>query len=398
MIAFLRLGWFNRRRMLVYSRILVFASLLSLGWFFIAATGSQGSDFLAFWSAAKLVVSGAAATAYDPVLLGKIQAAAGHNDVFAFVNPPPLLLVVWPLGFLGYPAAWVVWIAVTYALWLGAMRRRNRELSWPVAAYPGALLAAWHAQTGFLTSAIQAVAADLLGKRPFLAGLFVGGLIVKPHLAVLFPVAFLAGRHWRAIAGAAASVAGLLVLSWLVFGSATMLAYPQSWRVSQYLLTTGSDVFFLRQVTVYAAVRVALSSQAALAAQAVATTTMGVLIWRAWSRAGPIDGKLALLFAATPLATPYLFSYDLPFLALPFCWLLTAERQRGFPGWSRTMLLLLYVSPLVARALALPVGADIMPLVSLATVWWVWRRLGERSGPNPLAEGDVHPVRQDEIG
>ncbi|MBV1689336.1 DUF2029 domain-containing protein [Novosphingobium sp. G106] len=310
----------------------------------------------------------------------------GRQDVFAFVNPPPLLLGIWPLGLLGFPEAWVVWIVVTYAVWFIATRRLHAELSWPIAAFPGALVAAWHAQTGFLTSAIQAAVAGLLDKRPFVAGLFVGALVIKPHLALLFPVAFLAGRHWRAVAGAAVSVLGLLALSWLVFGTATMLAYPKSWAASNLLLTTSSDVFFLRQVTVYAMVRVAVSSQAGLATQAVVTLAMAVLTWRAWARPGPMEGKLALLFVATPLATPYLFSYDLPFLVMPLCWLVETERARGFPGWSRTWLLLLYVSPLLARAMALPLGVNPMSMVSAVTVWWIWRHLNAVPKRAPAVE------------
>jgi hypothetical protein len=345
-----------------------------------------GSDFLAFWSAGKLAVAGKAAAAYDPAQLAKVQATVGRRDVFAFVNPPPLLLAIWPLGLLDYPAAWAAWIAATYALWLAATRRLHPELSWPIAAYPGALVAAWHAQTGFLTSAIQAGAAGLLRKRPFVAGLLVGALVIKPHLALLFPVALLAGRHWRAIAGAVVSVVGLLALSWLVFGTATMLAYPKSWAASEYLLTTSSDVFFLRQVTVYAMVRVELSNQIGLVVQALVTLAMAVLTWRAWAQPVPIEGKLALLFAATPLATPYLFSYDLPFLVLPVCWLVEIERKRDFPGWSRSALFLLYVSPLLARAMALPIGINPMPLVSLATVWYVWRRLNDQFSLAPAGE------------
>jgi hypothetical protein len=87
------------------------------------------------------------------------------------------------------------------------------------------------------------------------------------------------------------------------------------------------------------------------------------------------------LFAATPLATPYLFSYDLPFLIMPLCWLVETERVRGFPGWSRTWLLLLYLSPLLARAMALPVGMNPMPMVSGATVWWIWRQLNAKPRP-----------------
>lgn len=381
--AFLQLRWLGQSRVKAYSVILALGGLASMYWLFRRAMGAQGSDFLAFWSAGRLAIAGRAAAAYDPLLLGAVQAEVGRSDVFAFVNPPPLLLGVWPLGLLDYPLAWIAWVAVTYAVWLAVTRRLYPELSWPIAAFPGALVAAWHAQTGFLTSAIQAGAAVLLRNRPFAAGLCVGALIVKPHLAVLFPVAFLAGRHWRAMAGATLSVAGLLLLAWLVFGTQTMLAYPRSWAVSDYLLRTGTDDFFLRQTTFYALGRVFGDNRLAIVLQALATFGAVAVTWLAWSREGSIEGRLALLFAATPLATPYLFNYDLPFLAIPVCWLAQTSRPGDLGGWSKPVLLALYFSPLITRAMALPAGINPMPFVSLAMVALVWRslrpgRAGER--------------------
>lgn len=376
-VAFLQLCWLGRERVVAYSVILAFACLASMYFLFRQAMGPQGSDFLAFWSAGRMAVAGHAAGAYDPAALGAVQAGLGRHDVFAFVNPPPLLLAVWPLGLMDYPAAWIAWVAVTYLLWLLATRQLYPRLGWPIAAFPGALVAAWHAQTGFLTGAMQAGAAGLLRNRPFSAGLCIGALIVKPHLAVLFPIALLAGRQWRAIAGAACSVAGLVLLAWLIFGTETMLAYPKSWAVSDYLLRTGNDAFFLRQTTVYAMGRLYLGSHWATILQAIATCAAAGMTWLAWSRPGPVDGKLALLFAATPLATPYLFSYDLPFLAIPVCWLVGCRKAEDLAGWSKPVLLALYLSPLAARAMALPLGINPMPLVSIAMVWLVWRKLGE---------------------
>jgi len=383
-VRFLQLRWIDRARVVAYSRILAFCSAVSLYPIFQQALGEDGSDFLAFWSAARLAITGAADRVYDPHSLSVVQAALGRHDVFAFVSPPPLLLAIWPLGYLSFPIAWLAWVVITYSLWLLTTRRLYRAFEWPIAAYPGALLAAWHAQTGFLTSALQAVAAGWLETRPFRAGLLIGALIVKPQLAVLFPVALLAARQWRAIAGALTSVVILFALSWLIFGTATMLAYRQAWSVSDYLLRSGSETFFLRQETVYAMVRVVLGANAAAVSQSLATAVVVVVTWAAWSRPGPLAGKLALLFAATPLATPYLFSYDLPFLVIPVCWLAQTWRPEDLRGWSRPAFVALYVSPLATRAMALPVGINPMPIVSAITVFLIWSEL--RAAREPAAE------------
>jgi hypothetical protein len=377
-----QLRWLGQRRILAYSRILALVFLISMVWPYLVMTGVSGSDFQAFWSAARLIVSGAASSVYDVGAVHAIQNPMGKEYFFPFVNPPPMLLVVWPLGFLPFNLAWVAWIAATFAFWFAMTRLLAKDLSWPIIAFPGALLGAWHAQTGLLTGGLQAAAAGLLRYRPFLAGLCVGGLIIKPHLALLFPIALAAGKHWRAFAGAAFSVIALLALTWLTFGTDAILNYQQGWAMSGLLMEIGDKAFFLRQVTVYAALRVALSVEAAVAAQALVTLGVAILTWKAWSRAGPLEGKLALLMAATPLATPYLFSYDLPFLILPLCWLIGEARSKPMHGWERPVLLFFYLSPLVTRTLAMPLGANLMPWVHIWILWAVWKRLAARGDSN----------------
>ena len=77
-------------------------------------------------------------------------------------------------------------------------------------ARPGALLAApavfinaVGGQNGTWTAALFGGGLSLLERRPLLAGGLLGLLIYKPQLALLIPVALLAGRHWRAFAAAA---------------------------------------------------------------------------------------------------------------------------------------------------------------------------------------------------
>jgi hypothetical protein len=388
LLALVNLRWLGSRRVLAYSRILAFASAVSVCFIFREAMGPIGSDFLAFWSAGRMAVAGHAAGVYDPQMLAAVQAQVGRVDVFPFVNPPPLLLAVWPFGWLEYPAAWIAWVGISYAIWLTTTRKLYPSLAWPIAAFPGALVAAWHAQTGFLTSAIQAGAANWLRDKPLRAGFCIGALIVKPHLAVLIPVALVAGRHWRAVGGAVAAMLGLLALAWLAFGTSTMLAYRQSWAVSENLLHTGDAAFFLRQSTVYAMVWVVASAPAAAYVQTACTLGAGIVTWRCWARQGPLESKLALLFAATPLATPYLFNYDLPFMIVPICWLVV-HWQTGF-AWRKPILLALYFAPLVTRAMALPLGINPMPLVAAAMVWMIWGEL--HSGADALPKGDVHSL------
>jgi len=373
------------RRVRAYSQILLLVSAISYGFSYSQAVGRIGSDFLAFWSAGRLAVTGAASKVYDLSAVGAVQAAVGRSDIFAFVNPPPMLLFVAPFGYLPYPAAWALWIAFTYLAWFLTTRRLAPGLSWPLAAFPGALVSGWHAQSGLLTGALLAGAVRLLQGKPFAAGLCIGALVIKPHLAVLVPVALIAGRHWRAVAGAATGAIVLFALAGVVFGRDLLLAYPKSWQVSQYLIRADDADFFLRQVTIYAALRVAATPLIAAVTQAIATAACAVLVWIVWAGRAPIDGKFAFLLAVTPLATPYLFSYDLAFLAVPMFWLIA---ERGTGAWERPKLLLFYFAPLVCRALALPLGANLAPWVQ---VWMVWE-IGKQLRLVPPARGDGRDV------
>lgn len=387
LIAFLQLRWLGRERITAYSCILFAVLLAGLIFYFFEATGKTGSDFLAFWSAGRLVTQGEAARAYDPSAVGAVQAAIGY-DTFAFVNPPPFLFAIAPFGLLSYPAAWVAWVAATWGAWFLVSRRLAPRLSWPIAAFPGAWLGATHAQSGLIVSALQGGFAILLRRRPFLAGLCIGAMVIKPHLAVLLPFALAAGREWRAIAGAAAGAIGCLLLAWAAFGTDTMLAYRHSWEVSRILMEQGGSEFFLRQVTVYAQMRVISGAASAAIAQALVSLFAIVLVCRVWRGPAGVEGKIALLMAAAPLATPYLFSYDLPFLVIPTIWLIRQAIEQGHKSWERPALLILYLSPLIARATALPLGINLMPLASFAMIWMIRQRLlPEGAGPKPTARG-----------
>lgn len=385
-MSFFELRWLGRDRLNGYSRLLFAALLLATIKPYRDAIGAVGSDFFAFWSAGRLAISGAAGSVYDTAATAAVQASAGRDDIMAFVNPPAMIPLVAPLGWMTFPVAWIVWVAATFALWFVLTRRLAPRLAWPVAAYPGAMLSAWHAQAGLLTGGLWAGAAGFMRTRPFVAGLFFGALVVKPHLAVLVPLALLAGRHWSAIAGAALSAIGLTLFAWLLFGPDVLLNYPESFPVSRHLVVTGDTDFYLRMTTVYAAARVTLGDPAALILQAAVSLAVAVLTWTAWSRPGPAEGKIALLVVASALVTPYLFSYDLPFLIVPFLWLAGAMAARGWRRWDRPMLAFLYVSPLLTRALAMPAGFNFMPLALLFMLCLVWKTLQEAALPGPVAE------------
>lgn len=368
-LAFLNLG-----RVRAYGLMIALAYLPMLAKVYFEATGHIGSDFLAFWGAGKLVVAGMPARVYDIAAEQAVQALSGTGQLVVFVNPPPYLFVAAPLGLLPYASAWVAWVIAGWAAWFLLCRRLLPDAPIAVLAFPGAYLAASHAQNGFLTALLLIGGCLALPRRPLLAGALLGALIVKPHLALLVPFWLAAGRKWSAFAAAAASAIALCLASWLVFGSATWLAYPESFKASATLMADDSGPFFLRMATVYAGLRYHFDATTALVGQGFVTIATGALACLYWRRAGDDRAAGAMLLAATALASPYLFSYDLAFLALPVFWLAGEARREGWRPWEKLALVALWLAPLATRAAALPLHLNLMPLASAALVWMVWRR------------------------
>lgn len=364
----------GQRRVAAYALIVLVAYLPMMAKVFAEATGTIGSDFLAFWGAGRLVADGTPELVYNLAAERVAQGPSGTGQLVAFVNPPPYLFVVAPLGWLPYAAAWVAWALAGWAIWFAVARRILPEASLAILAFPAAYLAASHAQNGFVTGALLIGGVIALRRSQALSGALLGALIIKPHLALLVPFWLAAGRKWTAFAAAGASALGLCLASLLVFGADTWAAYPESFKASAALMAQDPGPFFLRMATLYAALRQHGDPAVAMACQAAVTLALLVLTCRFWSRARDETAAGAMMLAATALASPYLFSYDLAFLALPVFWLAGDARRTGWRPWEKLLLIVVWMAPLATRALALPLGINLMPLASALLVWMVWRR------------------------
>ena len=367
--------WLTGQRVRGYALLLGLASLALLANSFVKAMGADGTDFLAFWGAGYVTVQGDPASAYDLAVQQQVQTGTGSEGWFAFVNPPPFLFAVAPFGGLPFPVAWLAWVAVTYALWAWAGIRAFPRL-WPlVLVYPGALIAAGHAQTGLLTGALLVLAAHAFVHRPALSGAAIGALVVKPHLAVLAPFWFATSGRWRAFIAAGATAVGLVLLSWTAFGAQTLLAYTTSWEASAALMEGVNRDFLLRMTTFFSQTRLLAGDTAAAIAGGLsfALAVFATVLAARRFREDPA-AIAATALAATALASPYLFNYDLPFLIYPTLWAADRGLRNGFRPYEKLALVALWFAPYATRAAALPFGINLMPLAALVLLWLVWSR------------------------
>jgi alpha-1,2-mannosyltransferase len=347
----------------------------------------EATDFLPFYTAGRLAATGRPADAYRlSVLVHEEQARAiMQGGSLPFLYPPPMLLLCAAVSALPFALAWLAFEAVGLVPLVWALRRvlPQRWALFPLLTAPAVLMNLGSGQTGFLTAACFAWAAVLLDARPALAGVVLGLLVAKPHLAVLIPVALFAARRWRAAAACAAAAATLCAVSWLVFGSSTWTAFlAQAPLAREVLEQWPADWRIL--LSGYGAVRVLGGGVAlAYAAQAVLALVATALLAATTLRRPGAPAEMSMLAAAALFATPYGMDYDLPILLLPAVWIVGLAQRSGWRGWEKITLSALFVLPLFVRASSLLLGVPVAPPV-LGAVLWVTQGRGRRPGALPV--------------
>lgn len=329
-------------------------------WVFVF-TEQEGTDFLSYWAAAWLAVEAAPALAYDVAVHRGVELGiADLSKSLPFPYPPPFLLILVPLGLIPYWLAFGLWVAITAALYL-LISRGVAPLAYRL-AHPQALANALIGQNGFLTTAIFVAGMRSLERQPLLGGAILGLLVIKPQLALILPIALLAGREWRAIAGAAASSTALLLLALLTLGMeayrgffAILPRYTQTMAASGWPWNELASVFaFARHLGVPQLPALVIHSFVALGATA--------LVWRAWRARS--EARVPVLAAATLLVPPYMFTYDALLLIVPMGWLIVRERAPVIIAVAWLCCLL----PIVTYVGFYP-GPNPIPIAALLCLW-----------------------------
>jgi hypothetical protein len=165
--------------------------------------------------------------------------------------------------------------------------------------------------------------------------LLVAALSYKPQFGLLIPVALIAGGHWRAFTAAALGVAAWIGACALI-APASLAAFLRSLpQTSQLVLGEGSVGWF-KLASIFGLARTAGSgNEIAWLVQGIVTIGAAVLVAKVWRRKVEFAPKAALLAAASLLATPYVYFYDLLVLAVPLAFL---WRQRSFDAAEQKLL------------------------------------------------------------
>lgn len=394
--------WLTRERLTVYPRIVVVLYIL-LGGYLILLPGLLGhglvdwlgkpigTDFAVFWTASKVALAGEPATVYDFSKLQAIQKSLiGADFPLVWFYPPTFLLIVLPLSLMPYLASLLIWNTITLSGYLLVIRRiaPHPYTIWLTLAFPATFQNFFHGQNGFMSASLIGGGLLLLDSFPVFGGLLLGLVSYKPQLAVLIPIALIAGRRWKALAAAAASAMTLAIASFLVFGPEAWIAFINNISLPMKLVKLGALPGH-KMATVFSATMLLGGSSllASILQGAVMLAVAAVVIWT-WSRQGiPPAPRASVLVLGILLFTPFTFEYDLALLALPLAWLAWGGYTQGWPARMQGLLFLGWLMPIITPILAkltyLQVGPMILAALMILTLYLPPQKTGPEFSSGP---------------
>lgn len=283
------------------------------------------NDFDAFRISGRLALDGKAEQTYSADLLLEAQKRViGRNEFMPWTYPPQFTVIAMGLAIPSVGLAYCLFTGLSLALYLLVLSRIAGPL------LPGVVTAMLmtfvllirSGQNGFLTGALIGLFLLAFDKRKASAGLPLGLMVIKPHLAAGIALLALLGKRIAALAIAAAVVVATSLLSTAILGAGIWKAFLDAVHESTALLAAGQYPLF-RMTSLYACVRsFGFDAGTALAIHAIGAVIAVLCILALWFKAR--NGRLIVAGAmvGSLFISPYNYDYDLSILGLAIAYVL----------------------------------------------------------------------------
>jgi Glycosyltransferase family 87 len=277
-----------------------------------------GRDFLNFWMYGRAATDSDPSRFYDAGLYAHaLEALLGPNYPGQnWSYPPSIFFIAAPFGQLSYLQALATWTLLSGALFFAIARHRIADNRLLVALIfsPAAVLCVISGQSSLITAAMLITIFVWLDRRPVAAGILIGLLTLKPQLGVLFPVMLLASGRWRVFASATVTALALAAATALVFGPQVWIDFiAKGLPTNNLVLADPERIATPFYPTIFMNLRgIDLPYSIAMAIQlCVSALAVAAVFWAFRTRrdADPL-WLMALFFACSLTAVPYLLSYD----------------------------------------------------------------------------------------
>lgn len=296
-------------------------------------------DFVVYWATGQQLAHHA--NPYDREALLKIEHAAGLPSQYGAMfmrNPPPTLVLVYPLGFLGLRVASVVWNLVllfclltsVYLVWLMNGRPKGNR-HWIGYSFAPALVCLLNGQSSVFALLGLTIFLRLHRTHQFLAGLSLWLCMMKPHLFLPFGLVMLVWifvtRSYKLLLGAGVAGAASLAIAYRID--------PLAWsQYSQMARTSGIQWEFIPCFSVL--LRIWFSQKSIWLQYVPAVVACIWALYYYWSRRDKWSwlNHGSLLMLVSIVAAPYCWLFDQA-LAIP------ALLRGAYVTSSRNLVLLL---------------------------------------------------------
>ncbi len=340
----------NSMMAIIFYSITVFFAYISINSWINSLTTAQeltsidgqyvGRDFIFFYAAAKEIIINNAHHLYDnyyasettSTIFPELGSMKLNNWVWLY--PPHYLLLIAPLGFLPYHFALAAWLAISILLPVITLRyfwRINYGFLFITSFNINIFICLIMGQNALILSSIAGIGIASIKKRPWLAGICFAIVSMKPHFAILIPVALVLGRYWQALIYTIISTLILMTISSFLFDwDIYIIAAEHFSAVQNYSLA--SNNWFL---SIYSTYRTLLDIgfsplYAWLGYFGVASIAI-YYFQNIWRKDYPLVTKWMSFGITTLLCTPYSLAYDTILITLPaiviFYYAITNKQQ-----------------------------------------------------------------------
>jgi hypothetical protein len=216
---------------------ILFAAFDLYQWALAYAADRFHNDFTFYVAAARIGIKHGWSSIYDLSIQQAELDALGSRihiaELARYISPPPVAWLALPLTPLPYEAGYWIWSAALFIAlaltWYLAAPARGPERLIHLAAAVGWLPVIYALQLGqpglFVTLGVAGSYALLRTGRPFVAGLALGALALKPQLAFLVPAALLISGRSRAFWGSVLALGVLAGASAIALGPSGLSEY-----------------------------------------------------------------------------------------------------------------------------------------------------------------------------
>lgn len=330
------------------------------------------TDFISFWSAARMAMQGHAADAYMPPLLTAFgsKALPGFTASLPWFYPPFSILLLLPFGLPPYAVSAGLFQALTFGAYIWLIRHQLTPFALlMVISASGVSYNFLQGQGGFLITGLLVGGIMCLKTRPVLAGILFGCLFYKPHFAILTPLLLLAGGHTRALKAQIITVIVLVVSSALILGIETWIAFFKSIPFVRALLEMGMTRWPKMGSTFVMARMVGIPVAGAWVLHALVAIGAAFMAMRVWRRSRDLGLRIAVSIVAVFLIAPFQYDYDHALLVPAL--LYWGHSTRRWPEW--ILIVTIWIGDFPAAAFAKHLHFQIFPLLLMGALYALTR-------------------------